>query len=91
MFKIIKKKSPIKIVSTSSSIGEGYLLKVSCLYFGSPVCASAVSKPIFDIKATEYNTKISTPTFYESGKNVLSFGSMAANASPKISGGGFGE
>ena len=51
--------------------------------------ASAVSKPIFDIKATENKTKIYTPMFSVSGKNVLSFGSLDASASPKISGGEF--
>ena len=53
--------------------------------------ASDVSKPIFDIKATEYKTNISTPMLSGSGKNVLSFGSLSASASLKISGGGFGE
>ena len=51
--------------------------------------ASDVSKTIFDIKATEYKTKISTPMLSESGENTLSFGYMAASASPKVSGGGF--
>ena len=51
--------------------------------------ASAVSKPIFDIKATEENTKITSPMLYVSGKNFISFGSMAASASSKSSGGGF--
>ena len=45
---------------------------------------------IFDIKATEYKTNISTPMLSGSGKNVLSFGSLSASASPKIIGGGFG-
>ena len=40
--------------------------------------ASDVSKPIFDIKATEYKTNISTPMLPGSGKNVLSFGSLAS-------------
>ena len=51
----------------------------------------AVSKPIFDFKATEYKTKIATHILYGSGKISLSFGSLAASASPKSSGGGFGE
>ena len=59
--------------------------------FGSPVIASAVSNPIFEIKATEQNTNIYTPMLFGSGKNVLSFGSMTAIASPKSSGGGFSE
>ena len=42
--------------------------------------ASAVSSTIFYIKATE-----------DKNKNVLSFGSLAESASPKSSGGGFGE
>ena len=60
------------------------------LSFGSPVSASAVSKPIFDIKATDDKTKISTPMFSGSVKNVLSFGYLYSSASPKIIGGGFG-
>ena len=50
--------------------------------------ASAVSKPIFDINATEDKTNISTPMLSGSGKHVGSFGSMAARTSPKSSGGG---
>ena len=57
--------------------------------FGSPVSASAVSDPIFEIKATEDKTKISTPILYGSFKNVLSFGFMAASNLPKRSGGEF--
>ena len=53
--------------------------------------ASAVSKSIFDIKATEDNRNISTPMLSGSGKSVLSFGSLDASASPKSSGGGFGK
>ena len=53
--------------------------------------ASDVNKPIFEIKATEDNTNISTPMLYGSGKKFVSFGSMALNASPKISGGGFAD
>ena len=59
--------------------------------FGSPVSASVVNKPIFDIKATEENTNISTPMLSRTGKKILSFGSLAASASAKISGGGFVE
>ena len=61
-------KSPIKIVLTSSLWGEGYLLKVGSLSFGSPVIVSAVSKSIFEIKYTEDETKITTPMFSGSGK-----------------------
>ena len=39
--------------------------------------ASAVSKPIFDMKATEDKTNISTPMFSGSGGNFISFGSLA--------------
>ena len=52
---------------------------------------SAVSKPIFDIKATEEKTNISKPILYGPGKNVLSFGSLAVIDSPKNSGGGSSE
>ena len=51
--------------------------------------ATAVSKPIFDIKATEDNTKITTPMLSVSGKNAVYFCSLDASASPKSSGGGF--
>ena len=53
--------------------------------------ASDVSKPIFDIKATEYKTNISTPIFSGSDKNFISFGSLDEITSPKSSGVGFGE
>ena len=56
---------------TSSLSGEGYLLKVGSLSFGSPVSVSAVSKLIFEIKATADNTNISTPMLSISGKNAL--------------------
>ena len=49
---------------------------------------SAVSKPIFTIKATEDKTKIYTPKLSGPGQNVLSFLSMSKNAYPKIRGGG---
>ena len=84
-------KWPIKIVLTSLLIGEGSLLKVGYFSFVSTVSASAVSKSIFDIKATEKKTKIYTPMFSGLGKNFLSFGSLSASASPKISGGGLSE
>ena len=74
---------------TSSLSGEGYLLKAGSFSFGSPVCSYAVSKPIFEIKVTEENTNILTPMLSRSGKNSISFGSLAANVSPKSSGGGF--
>ena len=51
--------------------------------------ASDVSKLIFEIKSTEDKTNIYTPMLSGSGKNVLSFGSLDASASPKSSGDGF--
>ena len=45
--------------------------------------SSALNKPIFEIKSTEENTKISTPMLFGSGKKAISFGSLAASASPK--------
>ena len=74
---------------TSLLSGEGYLLKVGSFLFGSPVSAFDFSKLIFEIKATEEKTNILTPMLSVSGKKVLSFGSLDANASPKISVGGF--
>ena len=74
---------------TLSLSGEGYSLKVGSFSFGSPVNASAVSKPIFYIKANEVKTNIYTPVFYGLVKNVISFGSIYAIASPKRSDGGF--
>ena len=65
-------------------------MKVGSFSFGSPVSSSAVSKPIFKIKATEDKSKISTSMLNLSGKNVVSFGYLAVIASPKISSGGFG-
>ena len=50
-----------------------------------------VSNPIFYINETEYKTNISTPILSGSGENIISFGYLAANASPKISGGGFAD
>ena len=44
----------IKYKAFSSSLsGEGSLLKVGSYSFGSPVISSAVSKQIFEIKATD--------------------------------------
>ena len=62
--------------ATLSLSGEGSLSKVGYFLFVSPVSASAVSKPIFDIKSTKYKNNISTLMLYGSGKNVPSFGSM---------------
>ena len=70
---------------TSSLSGEVYLLKSGLFSIGSPVSASAVSDPIFEIKATEYKTNISTLMLSGSVKNFVSFGSLAASTSPKIS------
>ena len=80
----------IKSKALNSSLsGEGYSLKVGSFSFGSPVSTSAVSKPIFYIKATEDKTKIPAPMLSESGKNFVSFGSLDPSASPKSTGGGF--
>ena len=76
---------------TSSLSGEGYSLKVGSFSFGSPAIASAVSNQIFGIKATEDKNKIYTPMLSGSGKNVIFFGSLAASALPKISGGRFAD
>ena len=54
----------------SSLSGDGYSLKVGSFSFGSPVGPSDVSKPIFEINVTEYNTKVSTPMLSVSGKNI---------------------
>ena len=59
------------------------MLKVGYFSFGSPASDSDVSKPIFDIKDTEDKNKIPKPMFSGSGKNVLSYGSLAASALPK--------
>ena len=64
-------------------------MKVVYLLFVSPVSASTISMPIFEITATEDKTNISTPILSESGKKSISFDSLAARASPKISVGGF--
>ena len=76
---------------TSSLSGEVYSSKLVSFSFGSPVRSSAVSKPIFDIKFTEDRNNISTPIISVSGRNFLSFGSLAKSASPKSSGGGFAD
>ena len=83
--------SPIKIILTSLVLGEGYSLKVGSFSFCSPVSASDVSDQIFEIKATEEKTKVFTPVLSGSSKNVLFVVSLAASASTKISGDGFGE
>ena len=64
-------------------------MKVGYFLFCSPVSTSTISMPIFEITATEDKTNISTPIFSVSGKNSVSFGSLAARASPKSSVGGF--
>ena len=46
---------------TSSLSGEGSSLKVGSFSFGSPVSASAVIKPIFEIKDIGYKNNIYTP------------------------------
>ena len=76
---------------TSSISGEGSSLNVGSFSFGSPVRASAVSNPIFHIKATEDNTKIYTSIFSGSVTNVIYFSSLAAITSTKITGGGFAD
>ena len=53
------------------------------------MCASSVRNPIFEIDAIEYKTNTSSPMFSVSGKKFLSFGSLAARASPKASVVGF--
>ena len=69
---------------------DSYLFQVDSFSFFSPVSAYADSKPIIYIKVTEDKNIISTPTFvYGSGKNILSFGSLATSAYPKIISGGF--
>ena len=62
---------------------------VGYLSFGSPFSASAVSKPIFEIKATEDMINIYTPMLSGSGKNVLYSDFLDASASTKINGDGF--
>ena len=54
---------------TSSLSSDGSSLKVGSFSFGSPLSVSAVSKPILEIKATEYNTNISTPILSGLEKN----------------------
>ena len=80
----------IKFKAVPSSLsGEGSLLKLCSFSFSSPVSASAISKPIFEINTTKDKNNIPAPMFSGSGKNFLSFGYLAASASPKSSGGGF--
>ena len=67
------------------------MLKVGYFLFFSPVSASAVINPIFDIKTTKEKTKVFTPMLPGSVKSVISFGFMDASASPKNSGGGFAD
>ena len=43
---------------TSSLSGEVYLLKVGSFSFCSPESSSAVSKPLFETKATEDKKKV---------------------------------
>ena len=50
---------------------------------------STISIPIFEITATEDKTNITTPILSGSDKNGISFGYLAARASPKSSVGGF--
>ena len=54
--------------ATSSLSGEGYSLKLGSFSSGLPVIDSDVSKPIFEIKATEYKNNIPTPMLSGSGK-----------------------
>ena len=46
---------------------------------------------MLDIKATEDKNKVSTPVLSGSGKNVLSFSSLAASALRKSSSGGLAD
>ena len=66
-------------------------MRVGSLSFGSPVSDSAVSNPIFEIKATEDKTNIYTHILSRTGRNILYFGSLSASALPKSSGDKFGE
>ena len=66
-------------------------MKVGPFSYGSPVSASSGIKPIFEIKATEDKTNITIPILSGSVKNIISFDSLAASASPKSSGGGFSD
>ena len=70
----------IKSKAVDSSLScESSSPNISYFSFGSPASASAVSKKIFEIKATEDNTKITKPMLSGSGKNILSFGSIRAS------------
>ena len=77
--------------ATSSLSGDSSSLKVGYFSFGSSVSVSTVSKPIFDIKDTGDNSKITTPMLSGSGKNIKFFCCLDASASPKSSGGGFSD
>ena len=61
-------------------------MKVGSLSFGPTLSGSAGSNSIFEIKATEYNNKSTTLILSGLGKKNLSFDSLAASTSPKISG-----
>ena len=74
---------------TSSWSVYGYLLEVGSFLFSSPLSASVVRNPIFDIKSNEDKTKTSTPMLSVSGKNSVSFSYWDTSAFPKSSGGGF--
>ena len=63
-------------------------MKVVYFTFGSTLSGYASRNQIFEIKATEYNTKTNTLILSGSGKTIVSFGSLAASTSPKSSGGG---
>ena len=65
-------KQPIKIILPLSLIGEGYSLKLGSFQFDSSLSASDISNPIFEIKATEYKIKITTPMLYGSGETSYS-------------------
>ena len=59
----------IRFKDVTSSLSDGSSsLKVVSYSFFSPVSASAISKPIFEIKSTEDKTKIYTPIFLDQEK-----------------------
>ena len=66
---------------TSSLSGESFSMKVGSFSFGLPVSASAVSKPISEIKATEDDTNINKTILSGSAKNFVYFGSLDVSAS----------
>ena len=57
-------------------------MNVCYFSLGSPVSASDVSKPIFEIKVTEDKTNISIDTLSGSVNNAPSFGSLTVSDSP---------